>query len=127
MLLPGFQSLWGTSTWIWRRAVSTVTFGGAAAELVTGPGALDVRDQTLAGRVGMHGQEGVRRRGHVGSVGKGSSAPSLPPSAIVNATSVGSCIVFRVIRNAVERLNGLTRNSTRSAALLPYAGSVGYV
>src|SRR5437764_1071528 len=40
------------------------------------------------------------------------------PSAIVNALSLGSFSVFNVTRNAVACANGLTRNSTRSAALL---------
>jgi len=51
----------------------------------------------------------------------------LPPIAIVVATSDGSFIVFSVIRNAVASASGLTRSSTKSAALPAYPASVGYV
>src|SRR5947207_10837749 len=47
------------------------------------------------------------------------------PSAIVNATRLGSLSVFSVARNAVAVVSGLTRSSTRLAALLAYTGSVG--
>ena len=42
------------------------------------------------------------------------------PIATVNAATLGSSIVLSVTRKAVAVRSGLTRNSTRSAALLPY-------
>src|SRR5205085_11307561 len=53
--------------------------------------------------------------------------PSIPPSANVNATSRGSFIVLRGTRKAVAPASGLTRNSTKSAALFAYIGFVAYV
>jgi hypothetical protein len=50
--------------------------------------------------------------------GNGWVCPARPPSAIENAISDGFSSVFSVTRNAVAVAVGLTRNSTRSAALL---------
>jgi hypothetical protein len=50
-----------------------------------------------------------------------------PPIAIVVATSEGFLIELRVMRKAVAPSKGLTRSSTRSAALFAYLGSLGYV
>ncbi len=50
--------------------------------------------------------------------GNANVVPSTPPMAIEKATREGSVIVFRVTRKAVAPAIGLTRNSTRSAALL---------
>jgi hypothetical protein len=50
--------------------------------------------------------------------GNGDVCPACPPSAIEKAISDGFSSVLRVTRNAVALLVGLTRSSTRSAALL---------
>ena len=43
--------------------------------------------------------------------------PGVPPIAIEKAVSEGSSRLFSVTRNAVELASGLTRSSTKSAAL----------
>ena len=50
--------------------------------------------------------------------GNGCTTPRVPPRAIEKPTRLGSLSVFSVTRNAVASLSGLTRSSTRLAALL---------
>jgi hypothetical protein len=54
----------------------------------------------------------------------------LPPGVLdeirsVNAVRSAACSVFRVTRNAVESVRGLTRSSTRSAPLSANTGASG--
>ena len=116
MLAPGFQSEWGTSISIWRRVKSTLTVG--ARPLTAEPSDACTRSATIVEPDGCT----VRNRS-AGAVtlapsGNGYTVPGVPPIAIENATSEGFWSVLSVTRKAVALLSGLTRNSTRSAALL---------
>src|SRR3954451_11286590 len=115
---PGSQAACGTRTSIWRRVVSTVAVGaGASALPVAASSSLALETCTV--RNSCAGDTPLALCGHA------TGAPE-SPSATVNATLSAAFIVLSVIRNAVASLSGLTRNSTRSAALLAYvAVSVG--
>ncbi len=86
----------------------------------------EIGDEPATGRR-VHGEEQPRGGDDVRAVGERLRLPGVPPIAIENAIRAGFSSVLSVIRNAVARFSGRTRNSTRSAASLSYPGPVGYV
>ncbi len=110
MRSPGSQALWGTSTWIWRRCSLIDTCG---AGVIPCPPLERTRFACWPWTVRKY----AARAATLAPWGKGRRCGELP-MAIVVATSDGSFIVLRVIRKAVALASGLTRSSTRSAALL---------
>src|SRR5947209_7293195 len=117
--VPGSQAACGTSTVIWRRVRSTVPVGaGVLGAPVAASSRSTLEPWTVRNRAA--GEVTPAPWGH-------GTADGESPSAMVKATRLGSLRVLSVTRNAVVSASGLTRSSTRSAALLAYTGSVGYV
>src|SRR5438552_1991668 len=108
--VPGFHSLWGTSTVIWWRARSTLTLGA-------GPGTTAPVTASVSTAVSPW----TVRNSCAGALtlapnGNGWLCPSVPPIAIAVATRLGFSSVLSVIRKAVASLVGRTRSSIRLAA-----------
>src|SRR4051812_5260426 len=107
--LPGFHAPCATRTSTWRRAASTLTLGaGDSAAPVAALVSVALVPCTV--RNNWAGDETPAPAGHAWGAAE-------LPSAIVNATRDGSFSVLRVTRKAVSPASGLTRSSTRSAAL----------
>src|SRR3954454_22027071 len=121
----GFHCLCATRTSICLRLRETLTFG--AFPLTFLPELARVSSATSFFPLGWT----VRNRsaGAFTFVPNGNSCgvPFLPPIPIEKATRDGSFSVFSVTRKAVAVESGLTRSSTKSAALFAYALLVGYV
>ena len=117
--VPGFHAACGTRTWIWRRPMSTLTFGAGVSVF---PDDASVRTAVPPCHVRntCAGDETPAPSGHA-------TEDDESPSAIVKAVLFGSSSVFSVTRKAVAEASGSTRSSTRSAALFAYTLSVGYV
>src|SRR4051794_6015292 len=109
---PGSHAACATRTSIWRRVVSTVAVGAGVSGLPLAASSSSALEPWTV-RNSCAGETTLALCGHA------TGAPE-SPSATVNATLSGAFIVLSVIRNAVASLSGLTRNSTRSAALLAY-------
>jgi hypothetical protein len=107
---PGFHAACGTVSSTWRRRLSTRTVGAGVS---TRPLPAARRSAVVPCQVRNRSAGAVA----LAPCGKGLGVGELP-SAIVAATRAGSRSVFRVRRKAVARRSGLTRSSTRSAALL---------
>ena len=110
VLRPGSQAECGTRTSIWRRLRSTLAVGAGVFGVPVAASISSALDPCTV-RNSEAGEETPAPWGH------GSAAAEFP-SAIVNATRLGSCSVLSVTRKAVSVASGRTRISTRSAALL---------
>ena len=119
----GSQADFGTRTSICRRAWSSETCGAAPGAAV--PVAACVISATSPEPSGWTVRNWSAGARTLAPCGNGNASPGVPPMATEIATSDGSLSVLRVKRNAVASASGLTRSSTRSAALFAYAGSVG--
>ena len=108
--LPGSQAACGTTTVIWRRVMSTLAVGAGVLALPLAASSSSAVPPCSV-RNSAAGEEMPAPCGHA------AAAPE-SPSAMVNAVRAASCRVLSVTRNAVASPSGLTRSSTRSAALL---------
>ena len=116
--VPGSQAVCGTRTSIWRRAMSTDAVGGGAT-------ALPVAASSSSALLPWTVRNCCAGETTPAPCGQGTGAAE-SPMAMVNAVLSAALRVFSVTRKAVASGSGLTRSSTRSAALLAYvAVSVG--
>src|SRR5258708_5789547 len=109
--IPGSHASWGTRTSNCLRFMSTVAVGaGAMGFPVAAWVSTAVVPWTV--RKACAGDETPALKGQLSEVAD-------LPRAIVKATLDGSLSEFSVTRKAVADRSGLTRSSTRSAALFP--------
>src|SRR3954465_2248536 len=107
--VPGFQAAVGTRTSNWRRATSTVAVGAGVTALPELSSSSAVEPCTV--RKYLADELTLAPRGQ--ATGAGGS-----PGGGVNAVRSGLISVLTGPRNAVAPASGLSRSSTRSAALL---------